>query len=758
MKHVRSIRAVFAGLLAGWMGGPAVAQEDAGPKPAGTVVAACGAAVTVNADTGNVVSIRLRDVEEMAAPHPAGGATPFGYLAVIDLHDHRTYNPLVAKGVVTGWQVSGSGESTRITFVQEYEGAPFRIVQRFCCTPAGVRWEAVVRLLDGQRANRSVRVDWVIPLPTTWQFWGPNRTEASRTNGVTPYRYVYGHSDPGPAAGVIPLVGVWGRQAGAAVFSPPDVRKCQVSFDVSTQECIDAASGVYRRVEDLQTLRVAHHMVGLRPGRDLSLAVCIAGTRPDWRGVLGHYVSSYPEYFEPLPQARRYEGMYAITTPNAWNGTNVRPVRPGGAASQLSAERAARPDGRDQPAAQTQAGRRGRGEAQTRPYRSQRRREDLVAAGTTCVEVHSHFLEYGYYINDEVVADPDREFRCRPHSDGPMTYAGNRKVVNEMLANGIAPFLYFYNVHSQTDTTEKRWPGDLMRDELGKPEIQYAGEPAVRAQPDSPFGRNLIDQLQRLIRAYPEAPGFFVDNYAIQKVDFAHDDGVTMVHDRPGYDLNRNHQDVGTLCHRIAHEAGKLMMVNKLATIESARGADMVLVEGCDFETFPATALACCYRALFPLNWEYPDRALAAERCLQCMLIWGGTPSTFLGRDPALLKAYRPLTDAMIGKRWVFDEDPLTLPAGYQGQIFRIDAHAPHAGDVVVSVVDVKRSWQDGRTAGEQTVRVRLPEADELRTVTWLSVEDSAAGPQPVEVIRDGEAITVRLPAVGAAGILRLSR
>jgi hypothetical protein len=372
--------------------------------------------------------------------------------------------------------------------------------------------------------------------------------------------------------------------------------------------------------------------------------------------------------------------------------------------------------------------------------------------------VHGHFLEYGYYINDEVVADPDLEFKCRPHPDGPMTYAGNRKVVDDMLASGIAPFMYFYNVHSQFDTIEKRYPTDLMLDEDGKPEIQFQGEPALRAQPDSPFGRNLIDQLHRLIAAYPQVPGFFVDNYAIQKIDFAHDDGVTMVHDRPGYDLNRNHQDVGTLCHEIAHKAGKIMMVNKLSTVESARGADMVLVEGCSFETFPATAIACCNRVLFPLLWEYPDRALAGERCLQCMLIWGGTPYSGASRDPALLKAYRPLTDAMVGKRWVFDEDPFTLPVGYDGQIFRIDANAPHAGDVVVSVVDVKRTWKDAKFTEGLTVAVRLPEAEQLRKASWLPVERSADGPQSIEIIRDGNTLTMKLPAVGAAGILRLSR
>ncbi len=364
MKHVRIMRSLFIVLFvagacrvaAAQESRPAAGQEGLPVAPAGTVVAAAGAAVTIDEKTGNVVSIRLRDVEEMARPHPVGGETPFGYVEVVDLHDHRTYNPLVARGVQSGWAVTGAGDATKLTFTQQYDGAPFRVVQTFRATPVGVRWEAALALLDGEKANRSVQVNWVLPLPTTWQFWGPNRTEASRTNGVMPYRFVYGHSDPGPTEIVIPLVGVWGRRAGAAVFSPPDVRKCQISFDVYTQNCIDAAAGVSRRVEDLQCLRVAHYMVGLRPGKELRLAVCLAGTRGDWRGVLGHYVTNYAEYFEPMPEVRKYEGLYAITTPNAWLGKDVRRPRPGGPGSQPSADRRGGPDTQSQPAAQTQAG------------------------------------------------------------------------------------------------------------------------------------------------------------------------------------------------------------------------------------------------------------------------------------------------------------------------------------------------------------------------------------------------------------------
>lgn len=707
-------------------------------------VSAAGAGVTVDPASGVVRSVVLNGQQEMARPHPAGSEQPFGWVQVTDLYAGRTYSPTAADcqyRTLSHDRIERDG-GTEVMTTQQYEGAPFFIEQTFRQTPAGVRWEARLQSHPEMKENRSVVVTWVLPLPQGWKFWGPSNLDVHTTNGVSPFRYLYGHTDSSPMCTVIPLVGVWSKEAGAAIFSPPDIRKSQIVFEVHTQGLPDVGTGVFRHVEDLQSLRVSYHQVGLRPGKDLTFAITLAGTRPDWRGVLGHYVSSYPELFEPIPQTRQWEGMYGITTPRGWLGLPRR----GETAAQT------------QPAAETQgAATQSSGRPRRQRGRPGRASENLVNARATCVEVHCHFLEYGYFINQEFIDNPDKEFECVAHpNNGPNSYNQNRRVFREMMDNGVGPFVYFYNVHSLPATIKKRYPGEMMLDERGRPAIQWHTEPAVVAQPDSAFGRNLLDQIRLLVKAYPEVPGFFVDNYAIQKIDFAHDDGVTMVHNKPCYDLNRNHQDIGTRCFEIAHQAGKVMMVNKLATIESARGADMVLVEGADPHAMMTTALACVSRPFFPLIIDRRGEDWA-ERMLKLLLVWGGTPGTELMLQAETTQAYRPLTDCLIGKRWVFDADPLTLPAGYQGQIFRIDPAAPHAGDVVVTVVNPARSWQDRVRVEDLTVTVRLPEAEQLTTVTWLPVEKSQDPAQTCEFTRDGQAIIVKLPPVGAAGVLRLS-
>ncbi len=669
-----------------------------------------GVAIVVDRRSGSVSTLRLgRGREQMT------DRTPAAFLEVADLRTGKTYCPLRAESTLSSWRAAHQG----VRFLQRYQGAPFTVAQSFRATPAGIRWECSLKLLKGQKQNRSLRVTWVLPAPIGWRFWAPQDTQVLVNDGVTPRRYLYGHTSFRPYGTMIPLVGTWSERAGLAAFSPPDVQKPFISFDLHTQES-PMVRGPDPGPQDLPQLRIAYHLVGLRPGRELVLAVCLAGVQPDWRCVLGHYVESYPELFEPIPATRKVEGMYSITTP-----------------TRLAQGQLAR----------------------------------MKRAGVTFAEVHGHFPEYSVYVTREALKRPQLTWRCRPHPGKQLCLADNRQWIRKLNKAGIAPFMYWYNCHANPRTIRKLWPRELMRDERGRVLIKYHTEPALHGTPDSPYGRHLIEQMELMIQAYPEAPGFFVDNYAVEMLDFDHDDGVTMVHDRPAYDLNQNHIVLGPVCFEKAHRAGKIIMVNKISTIESLRGADMVLAETRGVASLRKHALACVFRPLFPLGMELPPGPHGPERGMQHLLLLGCTPDDKLYRDgPAAMRAYRPLTDAMIGKRWVLERDPLgiswppagrrapaDLPEGLAGQIFRIDRCAPRGGSVVVALVDLNRSYRERRFSKGISVTVRLREAGKLRKADWLSAERSSHRPVPCKIARKGRAVTVALPPVGAAGILRLS-
>lgn len=697
-------------LMSGCMGAKALPAPIV-PVAAQMSLTAGGTTAVIESRSGRVRSLRVGPGhEEMCQPHPGGGETPYGYVEVKDLHSGKVYSPIHSRRIVNGWQTAGRIAGAQIEFVEQYAEAPFTVHHVLTETAAGIRWEVRIAALpavqptrtspapSSEELNRSLQVTWVLPVPVGWHFWGPNDVVAQATDAITPHRFIYGHTDTSPNSIVIPLVGVWGLSGGGAVFSPPDVRKCQIVFEVAGGYFTDMPRGGLRHAEDLQTLRVEHNFVGVRPGKELSLAICVAGTRPDWRSVMGTYVRRYRELFEPIPQTRKVEGSHRTMGAHAFQPKDVA------------------------------------------NYRQQ---------GVTDIEVHGHFVRYGEYLPDGALEDPHKTWLHQNYKDSNvLSVNAIRQTIKQLSDGGIAPFVYFYNVHAQPALVEEKFTSELMRSEDGKVNIQYEGEPALHAQPDSAFGLQLLTQLDRLLKAYEQAPGIFLDNYSIQWVDFAHDDGVTMIHNRPAYDMNRNHQDVGTLCMARIHKAGKITMVNKLSTIESAKGADMVLLEPLTAQGLKEVALACAVRPVFPTEY---GSDLSTEKQMQHLLIWGGLPAQALA-------PYRPLTDGLIGKRWVFDADPVTLPRGYSGQIFRIDPHAAHGGDVVVTLVNLQASYKDKQLTEGLTVTVRLPEIEEFTKVTWLSAERYEQKPELCEFDRDGKSIVVHMPLVGAAGVLRCSR
>ncbi|KKL04276.1 hypothetical protein LCGC14_2617690, partial [marine sediment metagenome] len=456
------------------------------------------------------------------------------------------------------------------------------------------------------------------------------------------------------------------------------------------------ARGVRIGPDYVQMLKVTYEMIGLRPGRELRLAIGIAGTGPDWRCAMGHYVKTYPELFEPVPAARRYEGLYGI-----------------GSLARMTDETV----------------------------------ETLKAEGVSVYELHGSFWQYGWWTRKDFIAQPDTaEFLCRSHPTEKMTVAGNRKWIRKLTQAGVAPIMYFYNVHAHRDTIEKHFKDDLFRDERDRPMSQYrSNEFTLRGVPESGYGKHVLEQADLMLKAYPEAPGFFLDNYSIHMVSFAHDDGVTMVRNRPVYDLNRNHQVLGPACMEKFHRAGKINMINKCMTIESARGADMVLAETRGLGYYKQLALVCSFRALLPLGWRPGGGHDTLERAMQHILVLGGLPDRTLrawdqsaSGNAQTFDRYRRLTDALIGKRWVFEPHPLTVPPPLEGQIFRIDKHAPRAGDVVVTLVDPSKSWKDRKLRESVTVTIAISDSAELRKATWLGVETPTGKPLPCKISREG--------------------
>jgi hypothetical protein len=202
-----------------------------------------------------------------------------------------------------------------------------------------------------------------------------------------------------------------------------------------------------------------------------------------------------------------------------------------------------------------------------------------------------------------------------------------------------------------------------------------------------------------------------------------------------------------------------MVCTNKGRTIESFRGVDFVLTEARGAETYATFAYMNVFRTVAPAEYRAGDDAQYAEYVIKYLLIWSGQLSSLECQvDPAQARAYQPLLAWLRNSRWVFEPDPLTLPAETKGQIFRIDPRSPFNPDsVVVTVVRPDVSWRDGDSKAGLRVAIRLSDMERFKRAEWLGVDRCDQPPVACPIARQKEQLTIDLPPVGSAGVLKLS-
>jgi hypothetical protein len=286
----------------------------------------------------------------------------------------------------------------------------------------------------------------------------------------------------------------------------------------------------------------------------------------------------------------------------------------------------------------------------------------------------------------------------------------------------------------------------------------------MNSDPSTPFGQHMIQQARSLIEAYPEIAGFFWDVYGRSYMfDFAHDDGITMVNNKPAYyplfmfqRMMREH--VGPLLR------SKRMCVtaNKPVTIAVCDGVDGIMsIEDTPDEETPSWIAAQSFlglnRHVMILDGQSGTRP---ERFLVNCLRYGMFPSDMgtrgvsheqAERNAELTRAYLPFLQRFRGKKWIFYPRALELPKNTDGNIFRAKD-----GSVVIPFVS---PWRTFRSADgfdrDVTLTCRLPDAAEMNHIYAAAIdlkETTKLQPQ-----REGDALRITVPRHGKVTMLVLS-
>jgi hypothetical protein len=733
--------------------GLGASAQPSGSKPADAALWVAGndsLEIGVNRTTGLIERLRDKvskenycdqdvrnatsDTDGNQGLHFSVGHRPGG-LKLLDELSGREFSDLEDPGKVTNVRESQSGGVSSLTFDKQYPGAAFVVTESFSISSGQLRWDVQIRKSEGP--DRTIRVIHLIPMPLGgYQAWAPISDAPFTVKPWLPFSIDYGQSTAGAIGEgrwrtTVPLMVFYStrNQRALAIASPLEVPAVRIRFLSSTSAESDFHwNSRQYPLRERPYFEVSNEYLGIRDGRDMHESVLISSQPGDWRPALGWFYALYKEYFDADPAFDRWDGMY------------------GGGYEYLN------PD--------------------LTPKQVKESYAELSSRGVRWEELHGHFVHYGEMIPDV------SEKTWKNVSDG-FKYTMSREKIAEhcQVARdaGIGVFLYYNVTESEHWFATKNFPDSIARNEAGEPigawqSQAYPGERAcwlMNADPSTSFGKYMESQAKEMVEAYPAAAGFFWDVYGRSYMfDFAHDDGITMINNKPAYYpefmyQRLMHDYVGPLL----HERGMQITANKPVTVTSTRGVDgVMMMEDAPREESPAWITAQSYLGLNRHVMILDENASNEEMLYLHCLRYGAFPSyppaqdrngkplsaELAARNREIEKKYFPFIQMFRGKQWVFYPKALQLPENSFGNIFRLKD-----GSVMITMVSAWRSLRnaDGFDSN-QVVLARLPDAEKVGSIEIYSVDRGEKSTE--EPSRDGDKLTITVPRHGKATVILL--
>jgi hypothetical protein len=643
------------------------------------------------------------------------------------------HSPEVSEGEMQ----NGDGNVT-ITLRKKFPGADFVVDETFSINTDHLRWNVRVRKTRGP--DRTLRVIQLAPLPLgSYQGWAPISDAPFAIKPYTPFAVDYGQSVSGSVGEVrwrtlIPTIVFYSEETGRALsFTHPfEVPAVRIRFLNNTGALADFHwnSRSYPPVER-PYLQVSNEYLGLRDEKDVETSLLIASHPGNWRPALGWIYEQYREYFDPDPNFDKWDGVFV-------SGYDLM---------------------KDS-------------------YTDQDRRNILEGRkkrGALWEEQHGHFPWYGLMIPGPEV----EKWICESHEREGYTNSREKIAAHAQLNNefGIGTFIYYNLTEAEHWYGQKSFPDSIARDEAGNPigayrAARYPDKRAcwlMNADPDSSFGKHMIEQAREMVDAYPAIGGFFWDVYGRSYMfDFAHDDGITLVNNRPAYysgfmfeRMMQNH--IGPLLRR----RGMCVTANKPTTIVHCKGLDGIMARERNPDTeLPPWIVAQSYtglnRHVMILDGHsggHTEKLLL--NCLRYGMFYSDIGKTGEDRQPLterqiavnerIVQAYFPFIQRFRGKTWIFHPRALELPRHADGNIFRLKN-----GSVMVTIVSYWKAYREVE-GFENNLEVicRLPDASDLQHVYISSMDLEQTW--KVKARQEDESLTVTVPRHGKGTVIILS-
>ena len=652
-----------------------------------------------------------------------------GYLRVHDERDGRWYNDLTDRFRI----LAASKRRNTVRFTKRFVGAPFLLDITLRLDEGGaLRWQVAARKANRKVADRSMRVGFNVPLQTAWHVWAPCRDGQFVFDGMDDFNFNHVQvSYVSPRDIILPMVSHYSPEldAGYSLLEPIDAPVPMATFQFENgTKCFNWGTA-RKPPESMHTLEALNSYIGLVGERPMATEVMLIFHGGDWRLGLQKVYHRWRDHFDPdSPEIYDAEGVFKCGGIEVGDDTEAH-----------------------------------------------------TALGLKTLEVHGHFSYYSDYFQDgndrwlriaalerlyhkwkgtprEKDAHQLREWidqhtlddiAAELGADDPQSLLHTRDHIQHQLQRiadaGICPFWYFNYTDGFRPQAEERWPDAICRDPQGNP-IPSGWHMChnMNADPATSFGRFCEESARKVLAEYPTLKGFFLDCFRHYEIDFAHDDGVTVVDNRPAYSVNFSYDE---LTRRIKTHMKSLprplsMFANKPQTLRSMRHVDGVLLEGDGDISEEKYFWACIAKPIF-FMWT-SDRTTTDEN-LRRAVLHGCFPK--MGRiDPeshdamvALYGRYLPLYEQFRRRVLCFEPDPLRVPRGARGKLYTVpdgyvagiitpaiaDADAIRYARTPYALFRVQRGWGVGK------VGLMYPGDAELRDAAFKFDGTFIAVPMP---------------------------
>lgn len=404
-------------------------------------------------------------------------------------------------------------------------------------------------------------------------------------------------------------------------------------------------------------LQASFDWLALSPGKPARTSLLLRGTGGAWRPALGWLYERFKEYFEPR----------STLIDKLWGG-HVS----GNCNVSLN-------------------------EAKT-----------MARLGLRWHEVHVHFPAYGNYHPEGM--DQWRSGHLREDETLISVDMVRRTIANLHKAGSAA--LPYIQVSGDGDTRllDSSFEDSRVRDLYGEAWSTWPGTTLLNSDPALGFGQDMHRQIKGMVARYPEMDGVFLDQAGYNFTDTAHDDGMTAIDNRPCYMTGLNYYPHLEHLSKLLHPK-KAIIANGPHSIGIMKYIDGFMAEGstwlCDLLQWYSLA-----KPMFFLMYHTTDRDI--ELMFQRCLIYGAGYSSYAAAMPSktLYDRYVPLVERLFRRRWVFDAEPLAMPTGFKGNVFRSPS-----GNLLAGIVS-EQIRSRGRRLNDNSIAVKTADVGETTHVT----------------------------------------